>query len=345
MKKCVLFFIFAIFFFLFSGNLIFAQRGTARGETVQVRFASPLPRNSDWGRALDRLAAEWQRVTNNEVRVVINHDGREGGESTMLSSLSSDSIQVALFSSAGLSEICPPVMTLSVPFLIRNEAELDRVLDDVKPILESRVRNDLVVIAWAKGGWVYVFSKEPVFTPDDLRRQRLGTSPELREINQAFRTMGFNLVEGDMNSLGRLLANNRLDAIYMIPAAIVPLQLHRYLSNMLEIPIAPVMGAIVMNRVTWNKISAAHQQEIVRATGRIAAEFEASNQRAEVNAINDMSRTGLTLNRLTPAQENIWRTELETAIPSLLGTVVDRDMYQRISSILERSRSQSERGQ
>jgi TRAP-type C4-dicarboxylate transport system substrate-binding protein len=339
MKKSVLFLFFAIFFFLFSVNLIFAQRGTVRGEVVQIRFASPLPRNSDWGRALDRLAADWQRVTDNGVRVAINHDGREGGEASMLSSLSSDAIQVALFSTAGLSEICPSVMALSVPFLIKNDAELDRVLNDVKPVLNNRIRNDLVVIAWAKGGWVYLFSKEPVLTPDDLRRQRLGTSPELKEINQAFRTMGFTLVEGDMNSLGPMLASNRINSIYMIPAAIAPLQLHRNLSNMLELPIAPVMGAIVMNRVTWNKISAAHQQEILRVTQRIVEEFDAATPRAEANAIRAMNNDGLTLGKPTQAQENMWRAELDNALPSLIGTVIDRDMYQRINSILERSRS------
>jgi TRAP-type C4-dicarboxylate transport system substrate-binding protein len=339
MKKNVFFLVFTIFFFLFSVNLIFAQRGTARGETIQIRFASPLPRNSDWGRVLDRLAADWEKVTDNGVRVIVSHDGREGGEARMLSSLSSDAIQVALFSTAGLSEICPPVMTLSVPFLIKNEVELDRVLNDVKPILNNRIRNDLVVIAWAKGGWVYLFSKESVITPDDLRRQRLGTSPELSEINQAFRTMGFTLVEGDMNSLGPMLASNRINSIYMIPAAIAPMQLHRNLSNMLELPIAPIMGAIVMNRITWNKLSVAHQQEILRVSQRIAEEFDASTPRAEANAITAMNRDGLTLGKPSQAQENMWRAELENALPSLIGTVIDRDMYQRINLILERSRN------
>jgi len=282
MKKLA--FLFALLF-LFSLGMVYAQRGTVRAEVVNIRFASPLPRNSEWGRAIDRLAADWQRATNDQVRVFVSHDGREGSELRMLSSLASDSIQCAIFTSAGINEICPAVINLSIPFLIGNEAELDMVLADVLPVLEARTKEDYVILAWSKGGWVYMFSREQVITPADLRRQRLGTSPELRDMNTAFRTMGFNLVETDLTAIGQRLASGAINAVYVIPSAVAPMQLHRSLNHMLDLPIAPVMGAIVINRVTWNKIGAAHQQEILRLTKRMAQEFDESMSRTETNDI------------------------------------------------------------
>ena len=331
--------IFLFLLILLTSAAVFAQRGTARGETVEIRFASSLPRNSDWGRALDRLAADWERVTNNSVRVVISHDGREGGEAQMLSSLSSNSIQVAIFTTHGISEICPPVMTLSAPFIIKNDAEFDIVFNELRPVLENRVHNDFVIIAWSKGGWVYVFSKEKVFTPTDLRQQRMASGSEFQNLNLAFRTMGFQVVETDMVSLAPRLASGMVNAIYLIPAAIAPMQLHRHLGNMLNLPIAPIMGAIVMNRVTWNRLTPSHQQEILRASQRIADEFDRAMPRTESNAVASMGRSGLTVNRLTAAQEDLWRKELEEALPSLVGPVFDRDIFQRMIAILERARS------
>ena len=52
-----------------------------------------------------------------------------------------------------------------------------------------------------------------------------------------------------------------------------------------------------------------------------------------------MSRDGLTVNRPNPAQEAIWNEELSKAIPSLLGTTFDRDLYNRINGVLEKARS------
>jgi len=331
-------FIFTIFF-LFSLCAVYAQRGSARGDVVNIRIASPLPRSSDWGRALDRLAVDWERVTQNQTRVVVSHDGREGSEARMLSSLSSDAIQVAVFTSAGVSEICPAVMNLSIPFMIRNEAEFDLVLENILPLLDTRVKKDYVVISWSKGGWIYIFTKEKVLTPDDLRKQRLATSPDLNDMNTVFRVMGFQLVETDIVSLGTKLASNAVNAIYLIPAVIAPMQLHKSLNHMLEVPIAPIMGAIVMNRVTWNKLSPDNQQEILKATRRVAAEFDASMVKTEAAAIAAMGRDGLSVNKPNQAQQDMWNNEVENVLPSLVGSIFDHDLYNRINDILEKARS------
>ena len=73
MKNGFLFALIALLF-LFSANAVYAQRGTARSEVVNIRLASALPRNSDWGRALERLVADWKRVTGNQVNAVVHHD-------------------------------------------------------------------------------------------------------------------------------------------------------------------------------------------------------------------------------------------------------------------------------
>jgi TRAP-type C4-dicarboxylate transport system substrate-binding protein len=151
--------------------------------------------------------------------------------------------------------------------------------------------------------------------------------------------MGFNLVEADWTSIGQRLVSNTVNATYLIPAIIAPMQLHRSLNHMLEMPIAPVMGAIVMNRVTWNKLSEANQQEVLRITQRMAQEFDASMARTEANAILAMSRDGLNVNRPTQAQQEMWHSELQSVLPTLVGRIFDRDLYNQINGILERSRS------
>ena len=332
---------FIILCLFFTPGITHAQRGgRSQGEALEVRLASPMPRNSDWGRLLDRVAAEWARVTNNEVRLRVLHDGVEGVDSKVFSSLSANNIQAALFASFGLAEVCPAVMTLSVPFMIRNEAELDLALKEAKPYLEAQAnKTNFTVITWSKGGWVNMFSKEPVFTPDGLRRLRIATNPDSGDMNMAFKTMGFHMVEMDMLDIGPRLANNMINAFYQTPAAVAPLGLYKNLKHMLDMPLAPFLGGIVVNRVTWNKISPERQQELIRVTQRIADELDASMPRLAGNAVTMMTREGLVVNKPSRAQEELWWIELNKAMPSLLGTTFDRELYQRINAALEKARS------
>jgi TRAP-type C4-dicarboxylate transport system substrate-binding protein len=329
---------------LFTAGELFAQRGRAQGETLEVRLASPLPRSSPWGRALDSIASEWDRITNGQVRLNVRHGGIEGSESRMLLSLRSDSIQAAIFTPVGLSRIDPSVLTLSIPFLIRTDSELDAVMREVQSDLEASLNSgNYFMLAWSRSGFVNFFSRDQVFTPDDLRRQRVASNPETAEINNTFKTMGFQIFEADWSDVGSRLNAGTVTAIYNNPTAVAALQLHRTsLRHMMSTNIAPVVGGIVLNDVTWRRIgelNPRYQQELLNATRRIAAEFDATLRRTESDAIQTMTRAGLRVNNPTPAQEQLWFNEIEQALPALIGNPYDRDLYQRITNILARHRS------
>ena len=342
MNKSKILLLTIIIFGLCMQSALFAQRGGRAGETIEVKLASPLPKESPWGRTLDRIAVEWNRITNGQVRLSIRHSGIEGNESKMHLSLASDIIQAAVFTSFGLSEIEPAIMTMSAPFLIRTEAELSAVMRELQPELERKLNSDkYFMLAWSKSGFVNIFSKENVLTPDDLRRMKIASNPEAAEMNAAFKSMGFQVVESDWSDLGTKLNAGVVVAAYQNPAAIASLQLHTILKNMLSTNIAPVVGGIVINKVTWEKIGSLnprYQSELLVSTRKIAEEFDNSLQRTVSDAVQTMTRAGLRVNQPTSPQEQLWYTEMDRVVPSLLGTAFDRDLYQKISAVLTRFR-------
>ena len=341
MKKSALVLFAGLVLLFVTPGMVFAQRGgRSAGGAIEIRVASPLPRNSDWGRTLDQIAGAVYRYTNRAVRLSNVHDGVHGGEASMLSRLATNTIQAALLTSFGISEIVPEVMNLSVPFKIRDDAELDLVLRDVLPYLEERANStNFVILAWSKAGWVNIFSREPILEPNDLRGMSLATSPESENMNRVFRGMGFNLMEAEVAEMPTLLASGRVNAIYQSPAAIAPLGLQRHLGNMLDMPIAPFMGAIVLNRSTWDRLGAENQRILMDVTRRIAADFDSTMPRTINNAVTSMQRGGLNVNRPNPQQQALWYNEAQRALPPLLGQTFDRSMHDRIGMILERARN------
>jgi TRAP-type C4-dicarboxylate transport system substrate-binding protein len=258
-------------------------------------------------------------------------------------SLASDIIQGAVFTSFGLSAIDPGIMTLSAPFLIRTENELNTVMQEMQGELDRRFnsKGNYVIMAWSKSGFVNIFSKDPVRTPDDLRKIKIASNPEASEMNTVFKTMGFQIFESDWSDAGNKLNAGTVAAVYQQPAAVAAYQLQTILKNMLSMNIAPVLGGIVLNQVTWKKIGdldPRYQQQLLDVTRKIGNEFDNTLTKTVNDAITTMTRSGLKVNQASAAEQQMWFSEVERATASLLGTTFDRDIYQRVSSILTRIR-------
>jgi TRAP-type C4-dicarboxylate transport system substrate-binding protein len=261
----------------------------------------------------------------------------------MYQSLESNTIQAAIFTSFGLSSISSSIMTMSAPFLIRTPEELDAVMNEVQKDLEDRLNSgDFFIVAWSRAGFVNIFSRDPVLVPDDLKRQKIASNAEAAEMNTAFKTMGYQVVETDWIDVGTKLATGAVMAIYQSPAGVAAFQLHTYIKNMLAVNMASVLGGIVMNQVTWKKIGSLntrYQQELLRTTRQIAEGLDESMQKTLTDAVNSMTRQGLRVNRPTAAQEQLWFNDVERVIPGLLGTTYDRQLYPKINDVLVKFRA------
>jgi TRAP-type C4-dicarboxylate transport system substrate-binding protein len=326
-----------IVFFIVLGCILFPDPAFAQRRKITVKLASLVPENTPWGAALNRMAQEWGAATNGEVELIVYHNGIAGSEGDVLRKLKGNQIQAAILSSFGLNSITSghEIMTMSCPFLIRNNAELNLVLDNLKPALEERInREGFFTLAWSKAGWVKFFSKAPVFVPADLKRQKLGINEQEPALMDAFKAMGYQLVPVSMNQVLVSLSGGMIDAVYQSPVNVGGLQIFGVAKNMASINIAPFMGGIVMNQTAWRSIPERYKPELLRIAKRLEAELDSSIQQLEADAIAAMKNYGLIINEISPAQEQVWYDDVARVIPSLLGTAFNRDIYERIETLL-----------
>jgi TRAP-type C4-dicarboxylate transport system substrate-binding protein len=309
---------------------LFAQR------KITIKLASLVPENTPWGAAINRMSAEWSEATNGEVEMVVYHNGVAGDEAEVLRKLRMNQIQAAVVTSIGLNSVTPEVLTVSYPFLIRTDAELEAVLGQIKPDLDAKMQQSgFVTLAWARAGWVRVFSKNPVYVPNDLRRLKLATSAEELEMLQAFKTMGYQVVPLHLNDALVSLNSGMVDALWQSPIAVAGFQIFAIAKNMVDINIAPFMGGIIMNNTAWRRIPDRHKPRLQAICKRIEIEIEGSISRLEVEAISTMTKYGLSICRLSPQQTREWYDDMDKYESRLAGPIFNRDMYQRIKRILE----------
>lgn len=307
---------------------------SAQRQKTTIKLSSLVPEQTPWGDLLNRMAAEWYRATNGEVEMLISH-GMKSGEADLLRQLNLNQIQAAMLSTFGLKLIVPEIMTLSCPFLIRDNGELDLVLNEVKPGIEAQIgRRGYHTLAWSKVGWVRFFSKNPVFVPADLKRQKLGTSESEPELMDAFKAMGYQMVPVAMNQILVSLSGGQIDAVYQSPVNAGGLQIFGRAKNMASIHVAPFMGAIIMNQRAWRSIPERHRDTVMSITRRMEAELDASVQAFEAELIGNFVEYGLVINRVSPEQAQLWYADMDRAMPSLIKSVFNEAMYNRISALL-----------
>ncbi|MDR0759109.1 MAG: TRAP transporter substrate-binding protein DctP [Treponema sp.] len=313
---------------------VFAQR-----RKVTFKIASLVPENTDWGKALNAIAREWSAATNGNVEMIVYHGGVVGEEDDVVRKLKLNQIQGAVLTSLGLNLISPEVMSLSAPFLVRNDEELTLALDTFKPELDANIaRAGFYMLAWSHAGWIRVFSRNPVFVPADLKRQKVAVPPTTPELIQTFKTMGYQVVPQGYNDMLVGLNSGAVDALPLSPVYVGALQLFGTAKHMTALNLAPILGGLVLNQRGWRAIPDEYKPRLIEATRRIEQNISASIRSLEDGAIKTMIDYGLVIHNIDASQEQLWYADMERALPSLLGTTFDREMYSRIDALLKRRR-------
>jgi TRAP-type C4-dicarboxylate transport system substrate-binding protein len=319
--------------------MMLPSSASAQRRKLTVKLVSLVPENTPWGSLLNRMAREWSVASGGEVELVIYYNVKSS-EADVLRQLNMNQIQAAMMSTFGMKLINPPIMTLSCPFLIRNNEELDLVLDALKPELEKGINDKgYFTLAWSKIGWVRFFSKNPVFVPADLKKQKLGTSDSEPELLDAFKAMGYQMSPVAMNQILVSLSGGMIDAVYQSPVNAGGLQIFGLAKNMASIQVAPFLGSIIMNQRTWRAIPEKYRPELLRITRKVEEELDASIQSLEAEVIQTMVKYGLVINTVSPEQEQVWYEDVNRTMPSLVGTIFDRELYGRIEALLRTHRA------
>ena len=305
----------------------------------QIKIASPAPESSPWGQALNRVAADWARISNGRVRLQVFHNGIAGNESDVLRKMRIGQVHAAVITSGALSNLADELLTVSMPMLIRTDEELDYVFERIRPQIEDAVRsNRFEVLGWSKAGWIRFFASEPVPSPEALKRLKLASSADDEDLLQAFRLMGYQVIPMTETELLTALNSGRVEAFYGSPIAAAGFQWFARAPYMLEVRVAPFLGSLVIIENMWRRVPDDLKPELVAAVRRQIDRLDSQVRELEEEAIETMQQYGLEVTELSRAQEERWFSEFEQSSQVTVGTVFDEELYATIRRYLDEYR-------
>src|SRR6266542_5462303 len=232
-----------------------AARSYSAEKVVRINLGTLAPRGSTYHQSLQAMAERWKQIPGGGARLVIYPDGTQGGETDMVRLMRVGSLHAGLVTAVGLAEIEPGVTGLqSLPMMFRNFDEVEYVNDKLRPMLEKRLADKgFVVLFWVDAGWVRYFSREPMLTPEDMKKRKVfvwAGNPAQVDI---MKKHGYNPVGLETADILPGLQTGLINVVPVPAILALSSQIDKRAPHMIDLKWAPLVGGCVVKKDIWDK--------------------------------------------------------------------------------------------
>jgi TRAP-type C4-dicarboxylate transport system substrate-binding protein len=300
-----------------TSSTSFAQRA--------IKLATVVPDGSIWDKNLRQMAEEWKEATGGRVTVTVFGGASQGDEATVLRKMRLDALQAASFTAVGLGSIDPAFNMFDVPFFFESYDELNYVTAKLTPTIAKRLdAKGFVLLNWGHGGWTELFTKRPVKTLDDLKSIKLYTSAGNDRMVQWFKANGFQPRAMAMTDIMTGLTTGMIEGLPTPALAAQLFQWYRQTPYMLDIGLAPVVGASIMTKKAWNTIPAGDRPKLLASAAGVEKRLQADVPKQDQAAVAELMKRGVTVTKANGAE---WRTQADALAKTMRGEMVPPEIF------------------
>ncbi|MGD9941139.1 MAG: TRAP transporter substrate-binding protein DctP [Clostridia bacterium] len=305
------------------------------GQTLNFKLAIDTPRNSPWGQSLERMAADWKRVSSGKVNLTV-YAGTQGSDAQIIQKMRFG-LDMGVFASTGLALVYDDILALSIPSLVRDETELRAVMKELDPSFRRGLaEKGYSLVAYSYSGWVRMFSRRPVANPADLVGLKVAVMTGDTKISRMLQSVGAIPVQVDGQGFVGQIATGAIDALLFSPA-LVQAQwsfLKTYIPYMTDFKVSPFIGAIIMNARSWERIPAATRPLLVESADRLSADMAREIDRLEEAAIRAMSADGMTVVTTTEADKAAWYESFVSNRDRFVAAMFSKDVVDAVDRVI-----------
>ena len=321
---------------LLASGAIFINSVSAAAP-VKVRLGTLAPNGSSYYKHLQVMGEKWRQAPGGGATLTIYPDGTMGSEGDMVRRMKLGQLQAGMVTATGLSEIEPAVAGLqSMPMVFRTLEEVDYIGEKLQPMLEKRLADKgFVVLFWSDTGWVRFFSKQPVVTPDDLKKTKLFVAANHPAEENIYRSAGCNPVPLEVTDILPNLQTGLINAVPLPPSIALAIQVDNAAPNMLDLNWVPLVGAAIITKKTWDSIPAESRDALRKAAVEAGKLIKADGRREGVESVEAMRKRGLKVHSVTPEVEAQWKQIAESVYPKIRGVTVPAEIFDKVINQLK----------
>lgn len=316
--------------------LALAARAGDPGTTQVIKFATLAPEGSTWMKVMKDLNSELQVVTKGRVKFKFYAGGVQGDEADVVKKIRIGQIHAAGFTGVGLGQIAPKVRILDAPWLFHSESEVDYVYATFAKELNTAIEQaGYVLLGWTDLGWVYVFSKNPVNSPDDMKKAKMWVWEGDPIAQAAYQAVGVRPIPLSVVDVMSSLETGMVDAVYGPAMGVIALQWFRRVKNIYNMPMAYSSGAVLISQKMFASLSSEDRNTLLALSAKHLRRLTLLSREETKEALAVLQKQGLVLSP-KPGPEEVERYEElgRNARRGLVGKLYPQELLDRVEQAL-----------
>jgi TRAP-type C4-dicarboxylate transport system substrate-binding protein len=249
-------------------------------------------------------------------------------------------LQAAMLTVAGLSEIDESIHVLEyMPMMFRSLEEMEHVLEQLRPTLEKRMLDKgFVTLFWGDAGWIRFFTSKPIRYPEDLKKMKTFVWAGDTQQLDLMKAAGYPSVPLEASDILTGLQTGMIDAISTTPQYALAGQFYRRAKYMLEVNWAPLLGATVVTRKTWDSLTARDREFILESAVEAGREIRTQSRLEAEESVEAMKKRGLVVQEISPEIQARWEAAAEEVYPKIRGSMVPEEVFDEVQQLIREYR-------
>ncbi|MCS6984177.1 MAG: TRAP transporter substrate-binding protein DctP [Leptospiraceae bacterium] len=294
------------------------------------KYATLAPEGSSWGLSVKKMQREIESQSKGALKLRVFYGGVAGDEKAMMDKLRRGLLDMASFTGIELGQVVGDVRILELPFFFDNERQIDAVTAELFPDYEKKfAEKGLLLAAWGESGFVYLFSKKPIRTIEDMQGVKIWAPKGDELVKTMLMEFGLVPVYLGFESVLPQLETGGLDAVYAPPMGAIGLQWFRSVRYYSKVRLAVGTGATLINSQRFSSLNAEHQKILLNVVRENSRELINELRRENEKGLQSLEKSGLQMVEVPSSEVRKLREAALRVQEKLAGKLFSRELLEK----------------
>ncbi|CUU03725.1 TRAP-type C4-dicarboxylate transport system, substrate-binding protein [Candidatus Kryptobacter tengchongensis] len=325
--------------------LFFFLLNFAVAQEYLIKVATIAPEGSTWINVLREYDAQIRKESNGRLGFKIYAGGVAGDEIDVLKKIRIGQYHAGGFTGVGIGEIAPNLRVLDSPFLFKSYDEVDYIYQKFNDEFKEEIeKGGFVLLGWAEVGFVYTFTKTPIYGIEDLRKIKMWAWQGDPIAEVAYKVIGITPVQLSVTEVLTSLQTGLIDGVYASPLAILATQWFTKIKYMHNVPLTDASGALLISKKYFDSLPKELQEILLRNGKKYMRKLVELSRQENQKAVETLKKNGIIITE--PPSKKLLEEYDEIgkkARKMLVGKLFTEEWLNKIEKALEEYRKTNKR--